>query len=230
MKLFNKKLLRQKYILYVDRNSLSFYPKNNQKPFVLELGLDVVKDMEMVSPEAFVQALTYWMDNNKIPSCDMIIVISENVYFEHAVQSLANDEASDKELEIYLDTVPLEQSVSRVLVDGASKRVVVLNRDYYDMLLEFLEKRYVRVLALLPASLLEIKSPEEIKVDALIKKLDDYKKFNFLSDFERKFVPDSFITRGAPRDTKNLKIMLGLFTLLLVVLGVVIYFNLIKRG
>ena len=69
-----------------------------------------------------------------------------------------------------------------------------------------------------------------IKVDHLIKNLDDYKKFNFLSDFERRFVPQSFIARNSPRDTKNLKIMVGLFGVLIVVLVAVIYFGLIKKG
>jgi hypothetical protein len=230
MKLPFNKSLRQKSILFVDKNTISFYSKSGQKPVVLTLEPDVIKDMEILSQEKLVQSLSFWMDNNKIPACDVILVLSENVYFEHAAQSLANDGAADAEIETYLGTVPLEQTVSRVLVDDASKRVVVLGRDYYDLLLDFLEKRYIRVLALFPASLLKIKSPEEIKVDHLIKNLDDYKRFNFLSDFERRIVPDSFIARNSPKDTKNLKIMLGLFGLLLVVLAAVIYFGLIRKG
>jgi hypothetical protein len=227
MKLPGKKTQREKCVLYVDRNSLAFYSKAAQKPCVLNVGPEIVKDMEVVSPEQLVQALSYWMDSNKILACDVVIVLSETVYFEHAVQSLAGEE-SDKEIEMYLDTVPFEQSVSRIIVDDASKRAVVLSRDYYDLLLEFLEKRYFRVLALFPASLLNIKSPEEIKVDSLIKNLDDYKKYNFLSDFERHFVPESFTAR--PKDTKNLKIMAAVFGLLIVVLAVVIYFGLIKKS
>jgi len=230
MKLPFGKSIRQKNILYVDKNTISFYSKSGQKPLVLTLESDVVKDMEIVSQEKFVQSLAFWMDSNKILPCDVILVLNENVYFEHAAQSLAGDGSADKEIEIYLGAVPLEQMVSRILVDDASKRVVALGRDYYDLLLDFLEKRYIRVLALFPASLLNIKSPEEIKVDNLLKNLDDYKKFNFLSDFERRFVPDSFIGRNSPKNTKNLKLMLGFFGALLVVLVAVIYFGLIKRG
>jgi hypothetical protein len=230
MNLPGAKSQRQRCILYVDRSSLSYYVKSNQKPLVLELAQDVVKDMEIVSPEKFVSALAYWMDNNKIPASDLVVVVSENIYFEHAVQSLANSDEDEKEIEMFLGTVPFEQPVSRILADGASKRIVVLGKDYYDLLLEFLEKRYFRVLALFPASLLKVKSPEEIKVDQLIKNLDDYKKFNFLSDFERKFVPQSFIAKNTPKDTKNLKIMMGLFAVLLVVLGLTIYFSLIRNG
>lgn len=230
MTLLSGKSQRQKCILYVDRNSLSFYPKSNQKPHILELGSEVVKDMEIVSPEKFVQALAYWMDSNKIASCDLVIVLSENVYFEHAVQSLAGTDADEKEIEMFIGTVPFEQSVNRVLPDGASKRAVVLGKDYYDLLLEFLEKRYFRVLALFPSSLLKIKSPEDIKVDHLIKNLDDYKKFNFLSDFERKFMPQSFIAKNTPKDTKNLKIMAAMFGVLLIVLAVMVYLNIINNG
>ncbi|MFA5776464.1 MAG: hypothetical protein WC988_02835 [Patescibacteria group bacterium] len=230
MKLPFSKSSRQKSILYVDKNTISFYSKSGQKPLVLTLEPDVIKDMEIVSQEKFILSLAFWMDNNKIPSCDVILVLSENVYFEHAAQSLAGDDSADKEIETYLGTVPLEQVVSRVLSDGASKRVVALGRDYYDLLLDFLEKRYFRVLALLPTSLLNVKSPEEIKVDHLIKNLDDYKKFNFLSDFERRFAPESFIARNSPKDTRNLKIMMGLFGVLLVVLAVAIYFGLIKKS
>ena len=230
MKLPFSKTLRQKSILYVDKNTISLYSKSGQKPLVLTLEPDVVKDMEIVSQEKFVQALAFWMDSNKISACDVILVLSENVYFEHAAQSLAGDGSADKEIETFLGAVPLEQMINRVLVDDASKRVVALGRDYYDLLLEFLEKRYIRVLALLPASLLKIKSPEELKVDHLIKNLDDYKRFNFLSDFERRFAPESFIARNSPRDTKNLKIMLGLFGILVVVLVAVIYFGLIRKG
>lgn len=229
MKLPKTNSQRQKSILYVDRASLSYYVKTNQKPAVLELAPDVVKDMEIVSPEKFVNALAYWMDSNKISACDLLVVISENIYFEHAVQSLANSDEDEKEIEMFLGTVPFEQSVHRILTDGASKRVVVLGKDYYDLLLEFLEKRYFRVLALLPASLLNIKSLEELKVDHLIKNLDDYKRFNFLSDFERKFVPQSFITKNSPKDTKNLKIMLGLFGVLIIVLGVMLYLNVLRK-
>jgi len=229
MKLPFNKSTRQKSILYVDKNTISFYAKSGQKPLVLTLEPDVIKDMEIVSQEKFVQSLAFWMDNNKIPPCDVILVLSENVYFEHATQSLASDGSADNEIETYLGTIPLEQVVSRVLVDDASKRAIALGRDYYDLLLDFLERRYFRVLALLPASLLKVKSPEEIKVDNLIKNLDDYKKFNFLSDFERRFVSDSFIARNSPRDTKHLKIMLGFFGLLLIVLAAMAYFVLIRE-
>jgi hypothetical protein len=230
MKLPGGKSLRQKYLLYIDRETITLYLKGNQKPYVLNLGPEVVKDMEIVSPEQFITSLAIWMDSIKIPSCDFIVVLSEKVYFEYAVQSLAGDGSAEKEIDMYLDTVPFEQSVNRVIVDDATKRVVVLSRDYYDLLLEFLEKRYIRVLALIPATLLKITSPEEIKVDLLIKNLDDYKKYNFLSDFERKAIPDTFIARNSPKDTKHLKLMLGLFGLLLSVLAVVIYFNLIRKG
>ncbi|PIS22321.1 hypothetical protein COT50_02555 [candidate division WWE3 bacterium CG08_land_8_20_14_0_20_41_10] len=229
MKLPFTKSLRQKNILYVDKNSISFYAKSGQKPIVLTLESEVIKDMEIVSQEKFIQALAFWMDNNKISACDVILVLSENVYFEHAVQSLAGDGSADKEIETFLGAVPLEQMISRVLVDDASKQAIALGRDYYDLLLEFLEKRYIRVLALFPASLLNIKSPEELKVDHLIKNLDDYKKFNFLSDFERHFAPESFIARNSPKNTKNLKIMLGLFGILMIVLVAVIYFGLIRK-
>lgn len=230
MKLPQSKQQRQKGVLFVDRNTLSYFTKSNQPPTILELTQDVVKDMEIVSPEKFINALAYWMDNNKIMECDLVVVVSENVYFEHAAQSLASSDEDEKEIELFLGTVPFEQPVSRIIQDGASKRAVVLSRDYYDLLLEFLEKRYFRVLALFPASLLNIKSPEELKVDQLIKNLDDYRKYNFLSDFERRFVPQSFIAKNTPRDTKNLKIMLGLFGILMAVLGVLIYLTFIKKG
>jgi hypothetical protein len=214
----------------VDKSTISLYLKSGQKPLVLSLEPDVVKDMEIVSQEKFIQSLAFWMDSNKIPSCDVVLVLSENVYFEYAAQSLAGDGSADKEIETFLDAVPLSQIVSRVLIDDASKRAVALGRDYYDLLLEFLEKRYIRVLALLPASLLKISSPDELKVDHLLKNLDDYRKFNFLSDFERRFAPESFIARNTPRDTKNLKIMLGAFGLLLLILAAVIYFGMIRKG
>lgn len=229
MSLLKPKAQRQKGLLFVDRSSLTYYAKSNQKPLVLELAQDAVKDMEIVSPEKFINALAYWMDNNKLTACDLIVVISENLYFEHAVQSLANSDEDDKDIEMFLGTVPFDQSVSRILHDGASKRVVVLGKDYYDLLLEFLEKRYFRVLALFPSSLLKVKSPEEVKVDQLIKNLDDYKRFNFLSDFERKFVSQSFIAKNTPKDTKNLKIMLGLFGVLIIILGVVLYLNVVRK-
>lgn len=229
MALLNKDAKRQRFVLYVDRGSLTFYTKGNQKPHVLELGPEVVKDMEVVSPDKFIQALAYWMDTNKVPSSDVVIVLSDNVCFEHAVQSLASSDEDEKEIELFLGTVPFTQSVSRVIVDGASKRAVVINRDYYDLLLDFLEKRYFRVLALFPSSLLKIKAPEEIKVDHLVKNLDDYKKYNLLSDFERKPLQQSFIAKNTPRDTHNLKLMAAAFGFLLLVLGVMVYFTFLKK-
>ncbi len=189
MRLSRSKPQRQKGVLFVDRNSILYYTKSSQPPVILELTQDVVKDMEIVSPEKFVNALAYWMDSNKIADCDLVIVISESMYFEHAVQSLVDSDEDEKEVELFLGTVPFEQPISRIIQDGASKRAVVLSRDYYDLLLEFLEKRYFRVLALLPGSLINIKSPDDLKIDHLVKELDEYRKYNFLSDFERRFAP-----------------------------------------
>lgn len=230
MKLPQSKQQRQKGVLFVDRNALFYHAKGNQPPVVLELTSDIVKDMEIVSPEKFVNALAYWMDNNKISECDLIVVVSENVYFEHAVQTLVNNDQDEKEMELFLGTVPFEQPVTRVIQDGASKRAIVLNRDYYDLLLEFLEKRYFRVLALFPASMLGIKTFEEVKVDQLIKNLEDYRKYNFLGDFERRFVPQSFIAKNTPKDTRTLKIMLGIFGVLVIILVALVYFTFIKKG
>lgn len=228
MKLPQTKKQRQKGILFVDKNNITYYLKGNHAPFNLELPVDAVEGMEVVNPEKFVGALAFWMDNNKIADADIIIVVSENVYFEHAVQSLANSDEDEKDLEMFLGTVPLEDPVSKVIVDGASKKVVVLSRDYYDLLLDFLEKRYFRVLALFPASLLGIKSPNDINIEQLIKNLDDYKKYNFLGDFERRFIPQSFIAKNTPKDTRNLKIMLGLFGVLVIILIVLVYTTFIR--
>lgn len=230
MKLPIRKSHRQRCLLYVDRNNLSYYSRSNQKPFVLELNEEIVKDMEIISPEKFLGSLSYWMDSNKISPCDAVIVLNESVYFEHAVQSLAGTGEDEKEIDMFLGAVPFEQPVNRTLADDASKRAVALGRDYYDLLLEFLEKRYFRVLAIFPASLLNIKSPSDLKVDQLIKNLDDYKRFNFLSDFERKFVSQSFIAKNAPKDTKNLKIMISFFVTLLIVLVLTLYLSFFRNG
>lgn len=224
---------RQKNLLYVDRGSITFiqhalFQKNAAKPAVLALGSDITKDMEIVSADKFFQALTAWVETSKIPPCDLVIVLSDTVYFEYAIQSLAPGK-EEEQIKTFLDTVPFEQSVSRVITDDSSKRVIVLSKDYYDLLLEFLEKKLFRVLALIPASLIGVKGPEDVKVDQLIKNLDDKKKYNFLSDFERHFISDSFITRNAPKDTKNLKIMFGVFSLLIVVLLAVIYLTFIRK-
>ncbi|HAZ29689.1 TPA: hypothetical protein DCY43_02990 [candidate division WWE3 bacterium] len=233
--IFKGRAKRQKNLLYVNRDSFTFlqrglFQKNAPKPIVLTLGEDVMKDMEIVSGEKFVQALSYWLDNSKIAPCDLVIVLSSDVYFEYAVQSLTQGKEEDDQIKMFLDAIPFEQSVSRVIVDDSAKRVVVLSRDCYDLLLEFLEKRYMRVLALLPASLVGIKALEDIKIDQIIKNLDDYKKFNFLSDFERRFVPESFISRNAPKNTRNLKIMIVLFSTLILILGVVLYLNYFRNA
>lgn len=220
---------RQTCILYVDRSTISYYSRANSKPDVLELGPDVVKNMEVFSPDRFVSALAFWMDNNKIPPGDCIVVLSSNVYFEYAVQSLSGAAAEDQEIDMFLGTVPFTQSIHKVVEDGASKRAIVVSKDYYELLLEFLEKRYFRVLALFPSSLMKIKSPEEIKADHIIKNMEEYKKYNFLGDFERKPVKQSFIAKNSPRNTKNLKLMVAAFSLLLGILGIMMYLNFVKK-
>lgn len=229
MKLPFTKPKRQKAILYVEKSSFTFhYAGFGQKPIVWNIEEDVIKDMEIENPEKFVGGLAFWMDKEKISSCDLVIIVDESLYFEHATQSLASSDQDEKDIETFLQAVPFEQFTSKVIQDGASKRVVALNRDFYDLLLEFLEKRYFRVLALIPASFINIKSSQDIKADIMIKNIEEYKKYNFLSDFERKVSPQSFIAKNTPKDTRNLKIMVIVFGLLILVLAVMIYLNIIR--
>lgn len=230
MKIPFSKQKRQKGLLYVERNRFTFHNVGFGQKFISwDIEDGVINDMEIDNPEKFVSGLAFWMDKEKISPCDLVVVVDESLYFEHATQSLANSDQDEKDIETFLQAVPFEQFTSKIIQDGASKRVVALNRDFYDLLLEFLEKRYFRVLALIPASFINIKSLQDIKTDLIIKNLEEYKKYNFLGDFERKIGPQSFISKNVPKDTRNLKIMSVLFLVLILILVVMVYLNIIRK-
>lgn len=228
MKKFSYSKSRPKYILYVDRNSMGLL-KGDQKLIKLDFEPTVVKDMDIISTEDFIITMAEWFEKFDVKPCDMIIVLSKDMYFDYQFQTIAGQEAVDTQINLYLETVPFEEKVSKHFNQDGNTSVVVLSRDYYESLLEFLEKRYIRVLALFPSGLLRIDSVESVNFESLIKGLETHKNFNFLDDFELKSVESPILTNLKPKDTRLLKVTSAIFILLALILGVMIYFTFLKK-
>lgn len=122
-------------ILFIDRSGFSVYqdtltniPKFNFTP-------DLVNNLDVVNKEQFVSLIATFIQINKIVPSGLAVILSDSVIYIKdltvSTQKPIPDQSPEHKDEIqnFLENVPFEEVLAKVIKAGSSDRITAVNRD-----------------------------------------------------------------------------------------------------
>lgn len=126
-------------IVNVNRNRLTVCGGGLTDVAVCDLGSEVVADLAVVSPEKLETLVAGFVQQNNLTPGPMVIILASDVCFETEIVRGEGVEAQ-KEVQKFLDAVPLASFSSKVFENEKGYWVVAIGRDFYEAIRKAWEK------------------------------------------------------------------------------------------
>src|SRR4051794_9574314 len=94
-------------IAFLDKLRMDFFLKDSQAVLHLEFAQTIMHDLEIINKDDLVALLKKFLEVNKIPVGDIIIILSDNLFFMKDFPPLPLNQQK-LEVEKYIDIVPFE--------------------------------------------------------------------------------------------------------------------------
>jgi len=247
-------------VLFIDRLGFSVYqdtliniPRFNFTP-------DLVVNLDLINKEQFTNLIATFIQVNKIAGSSLVVVLSDDVIFVKNLQNPVqeptlprdlktnlNDTKDNKdEIQSFLEDIPFEEVLARVIKTGEVNRIVAANKDLVMTIISAFVNKGSAIETVVPGYTFGQNANFSTglnlsNVAVILGNIDVLKSGNLLTDQE-KIVPRQDLESGIkglstnidmkPNSTddkkkpRNLRqyILIGVFIILLTILGVV-YFN-----
>lgn len=228
-------------ILFIDRNGFGIYqdvlpniPRFNFTP-------DLVANLDVTNKDQFTALIATFIQINKMVPGGLVVVLSDDVIYikDLAVQSqkpaLPSEDHKD-EVQNFLEDVPFEDVLAKVIKLGQASRVVAVNKDLVMAIINTFVSKGSIAEVVVPGFMYGQSvnftaglTPENIKV--ILENAEVLKSSNMLTDQE-KVAPsqglESELKNFPANKTKKITnrrqyVLVGIFILLLIILGIVYF-------
>lgn len=215
---------KQTAVVYIDTNNASFYTGKSGDIFRLDFPSNVISDLDLVSEEKLTQLIDSFCKTNNLEGTkfETILVFSAGSVFEKDFADENKEE--NTQIQQFIDIVPFEDVLSKTYKLNKKTKVVVVNKVLYEALKSALEKKNFSISLVLPYSVLQEVNTEltnSVNLAFIAGKMDSYKQFNLI-DYENNKLNDKIKTGDFKKQNKRVYVLIGIFLLLLIVLGALI--------
>ncbi len=210
-------------VLYIEGNSLFFYPGENNQMVQFAYPQDSVGDLEILNPQKFSEALLLFFQSQKIPPSEILFVFSPTMLFE-------KESAVDDKREIvqaFLDYVPFDEVLSRSFPMNKKIRTFAINGDFYHILRQIIEKCTCVSAGVVAYTSLVESTPElsqKVDLPLILAKFDTFKQFSLEQITQQQEVSTTTVTNTKPSN-KRVFLLLGVFGILVIFLIGMIFFT-----
>ena len=138
-------------IVYFARDSVRF---SNPKTKVIEvetMPAGLIKDLEIPDKSALAVFFRNCLQKYKLNAPNALITLSPQVFFETTLKS--SGEELESEISQFLSQVPLETIRSKTYLQGPLCKVVAVNKNLCEALVQALEQNGVGTVAVIPSSI-----------------------------------------------------------------------------
>lgn len=209
-------------LIFLSRTSIHFFEPRAGFSKEVNIPNGVLKDLEIVDPNALSALVSTFIDNEKIGAGRVVLVLSEAISFTKDIP-LSEETKKGILVQDFTDTVPLETPEVKVFRTTDLYKVVGINPVYYQVLMEALTAKGFTVLGVIPASVIpEVGASETINMDTADKVLTGFDKLKFQSFIsgqnekgEAQVQP--LVTTGKPKGN-TIYILVGVFVIGILVL------------
>jgi hypothetical protein len=212
-------------VILLTANTLQMIGQKDTAVISLPLPTTIINNMEVINKDALYQLVTDWLKQRTYINTEIVWLLGSQLCFEHVITSTDPDKI-DSEIVQFIDTVPFEEVLSKTYVSGAVRQLTAVNKLLITSFIQAFSLHGYTTRAVVPVRL--VSQTDNLTLD--IAKLT-YKKEN---ELERNTIFVVTPTQPVVSTTKpaitekpksQLPMLIAVFTILLAVLGFVIYLN-----
>ena len=227
-------------VIYIQRYKFQVYSPALQGVLEFVYVPELVKDMEVVNKDLFVNIVKIFIENNKIPVCNLIIVLSDNACF---IKDFVGEDQEKLKVsaQMFADHTPFENVSSKTFSISNGIRVFATNKELYETIQEAFEGAKFTVEAVIPGFLMgegvnTISDITPPTANLMVQKLNAVRQYSLLRP-DMEFVKaeekiaeaneekSNFTISSGPSDKKRLFLLVGVFAVLIIALVVVYLIN-----
>lgn len=221
--------------LYIHSIGFEYYTIG-KSPLAFHFIETVVKDLDVLSPGSLKESIKVFIQQNQILPSNLIILLSQTVFFEKDIAGGLPDQAEAQKQE-FIDSVPFENSKIKTYPIAQGIKTVVINADITDTIKSAFEENGFVVEAVTPAIVMDGEIVEENGSLSSQSVGNVFNKWNFLKENSFDVKIASIPVAEAPKEekkqskkiNKELIVLSGVFAFLVIVLIIVILISL-KQG
>lgn len=215
---------KQTAVVYIDTDKALFYTGKTVDIFRLDFPSNVISDLDLVSEEKLTELIDSFCKTNNLEGTkyETTLVFSTGSVFEKDFADENKEE--NTQMQQFIDIVPFEDVLSKTYKLDKKTKVVVINKTLYEALKNALEKKNFSISSVLPYSVLQEINTElanSVNLAFIAGKIDSYKQYN-LNDSENNNSNNKIKTNDSKKQNKRVYILIGIFILLLILLGVLV--------
>ncbi len=210
-------------VIFLDKSRLDIYSSDRSAIFSFDLT-PFSSNVEINNTSNFEQSIKEFIDSNKIPPSDVVLVLAESILFAKGLPAENQDE--DEEAK-FADTIPFDNVAFRAYPVQGGKLIVATNKSYYIDILTAFEKNGFSISSVLPvySTGVNIDSSLGFTVEnatSIIRSADSLKQQGFDAAKEKETEKKAENNINTPKpDRKRLFLLLGALGVLIIILVIV---------
>lgn len=211
-------------VLFISKNRLSFYESSLHSILNIDIPQDIIKDSEVINKERLYELIKSFVTTNAIPSCYLIIVLSDSVLFEKNVTGVmgSQDDQHEGVVQGFLDNIPFENLTMRIYqMEEKMLKVIATNRELTDAIITGFEKQGFSSSYVVPTYPLG-KSVYDLDVEIatyILANVEVIKDYGIYTD-EKETIQPNKKTDNTKKGSKSLSLLIGIFILALIGFGI----------
>ncbi len=229
-------MTKNKGIVFIQKDRLEYYDEVQAKILQFVFQPTVVQDLEVADRDQLNIQLKSFLQNNKISTANLLFVISNSIIFE---KSFPLSTAVNKETEVqkFLENIPFEQVIYKVIDRQKDYQVLAINKDLYSSFKLSFESLGSKVLGIIPlVSLGELyRNSQNLNSDIVkytLSHFDQLQKQSFIQEEVNQVMqevnPENAVDSSQFKNALNkyrTPILLSVFIFFLVILSVMMYYR-----
>ena len=238
-------------ILFLDRSGFSIFQDTLPNIVKFTFTPDIVANLDVVSKEQFPTLIATFIQINKILPSSLAVILSDTVIYTKDLipqklsifsQTLQNaapplnaiDSEHKEEIQSFLENIPFEEVLAKVVKTNQLNRIVAVNKDLVMTITDVFINKGATIEAIIPSFMYGpnvnfAAGLAQNNIQIILEESEIFKTGNLLTNQQRITSPQSLEIEKIEKEKKpqNLRqyILVGVFVALLVILAVV-YFNL----
>lgn len=233
-------------ILFIDRSGFSLFQDTQSNIPKFNFTPDVVVNLDVVNKEQFTNLLATFIQINKIVPSSLAVILSDTVIYEKDLSippptvvnpalpkpALPEQSVPEENIQNFLDNVPFEDVLAKVIKSENTNRVVAVNKDLVETIVSVFVSRGSIIEAVVPsflygqsANFTQGLTQENIRI--ILERAEIIKIGNLLTDQQKVSPPPGLEieVKSKEKKPKSIRqfILIGVFAALLIILAVVYF-------
>jgi len=228
---------KYKAVLYLDRNRIDLFTSGGTNVFSCNIPPTALKDLDIKNKDELDATISQFISQNKLPPASFITILSHNIVFEKDIVGIPESQTNDIASE-FIDAVPFENTISKIIRLPNGYRVIVTNKDYYDAVCQAFEQHGFISDAAVAAHNLGQEFTLSVSLDLnaakyILQKFDLLKTQSILPSIDEQkriqAVDETNSTQSQPEKKSTLPLLLAVFGILILILLILFFTQILSK-